>query len=276
MAEGDTDALTSSPGARLQVARVQAGLSPSQAAERLHLDEATLSALESGRLEGLGAAVFVRGHLRRYAELVNIPESDIMAAYDAWSGRLASQPDLRGVITAPAVRSGTRRFEVKPREALIVAIVLVLVALVWWAMHKAPRVVSAQATPPKAAAPALNQPANQPVNQEPPAKWMPAAAAAAPAAAAPVRLELSFNADSWAEIYGADGTQLFRGIAQAGSKHHVIGSPPLRIFFGNPSAVALDMDGHPLAWTTATGAAKPRRFLLDGNGHAVEASASRP
>jgi hypothetical protein len=91
-----------------------------------------------------------------------------------------------------------------------------------------------------------------------------------------MRLGLSFSGDSWAEIYGADGTKLFHGLAQAGSHHHVSGYAPLRIFLGSPASVALEMNGRPLAWNNASGAAKPRRFLLDLGGHVVEAPASQP
>ena len=293
MGDGDAESLTSSPGARLQVARVQAGLSVSQAAERLHVDRQTLDALESGHLEGLGASVFVRGHLRRYAELLGIPEAEILASYEAWSGRLAAQPDLRDVITGPGVRSGTRGFEVRPRQALIGAIVVVLIGLIWWAMHKAPRLTSMVAAPtvPGVAAVPVQAPS-------PPPAPAPAAAAApvahatrqsaavaaaavsepvsTPVSSAPMRLGLSFSADSWAEIYGADGAQLFHGLAQAGSRHHVSGSAPLRLFFGNPASVELEMNGRPLAWNSASGAAKPRRFSLDGGGRVVEAPASQP
>src|SRR5580658_10982288 len=125
MADGEGTSLTGSPGARLAVARKTAGMSTNEVAERLHLNLETLEGLESGRLESLGASVYARGHLKRYAELVHVPEAEIMAAYDAWSGRLAALPDLRDVITAPAVRSGTRRFELKPGYALVGAIVLV-------------------------------------------------------------------------------------------------------------------------------------------------------
>jgi cytoskeleton protein RodZ len=135
MSERGAEPHSSSPGARLAIARAEAGLSATQAAERLHLDARTLEALESGRFEELGASVFVRGHLRRYAELVGVPEAEIMASYDAWSGRLAAQPDLRDVITAPAARSNARSFELRPRSALIGAIVLVPVALIWWAIR---------------------------------------------------------------------------------------------------------------------------------------------
>jgi cytoskeleton protein RodZ len=300
MADAEAESLTGSPGARLAVARTQAGLSTAEVAERLHLTEATLEALESGRLEGLGASVYARGHLRRYAELVRVPEEEIMAAYEAWSGRLAALPDLRHVITAPAVRSGSRRFELHPRHALIGAIVLVLAALVWWAMRKAPRVTAsvpppstrtvvakaAEAPKPRAEAPPSTPPAS-PAAAPSVAATSEAGSAPpvhAPAAAVPtsasvpsgqVRLALSFSDDSWAEIYGANGTQLFHGLARAGSQHHVMGSAPMRIFLGNPAVVTLELNGKALMFTGKPNA-RPRRFSLDTSGLVVDAPGPQP
>jgi cytoskeleton protein RodZ len=286
MADGEGTSLTGSPGARLAVARTAAGMSTNEVAERLHLNLETLEALESGQLESLGASVYVRGHLKRYAELVHIPEGEIMSAYEAWSGRLAALPDLREVITAPAVRSGTRGFELKPAHALIGAIVLVMIALVWWAMRKPARVTASSAAAPAASAPAAPL-STTPVSAAP-APAAPAAVSLAPVSAAPspvlaatpaasaaggspVRLVLNFSENSWIEIYGADGTQLFHGIARAGSQHHVSGSAPLRVFLGNPPAVTLEMNGRPVV---LTGNPKPRRFSLDDVGHVVEVHAA--
>jgi cytoskeleton protein RodZ len=137
MDEGEAQSHSSSPGARLAAAREQAGMTLAQAAERLRLDVATLQALESGRFQTLGAAVFVRGHLRHYAELVGLPLDEIDAAYAASSAKLAPQPDLRRTTTLPG-NSPPRGVSLPPRAALIGAIVLVLVALVWWAMRVAP------------------------------------------------------------------------------------------------------------------------------------------
>ena len=92
---------SSIPGARLAAAREQAGMTLTEVAERLRLDVATLQALEAGRFESLGAAVFVRGHLRHYAELVGLPLEEIEAAYAASAARLAPQPDLRRTTTLP-------------------------------------------------------------------------------------------------------------------------------------------------------------------------------
>jgi cytoskeletal protein RodZ len=133
-----------SPGERLQNARERAGMSLADAAVRLRLPVDTLQALEAGSLQALGASIIVRGHLRRYASLVGIPEAEIFEAYDdTWSGRFVS-PDLRGVVTDAAVRSEVRRVALRPRHALITAIVIVLLALVSWARHYSPKTAGLQ------------------------------------------------------------------------------------------------------------------------------------
>src|ERR1700688_4979804 len=69
------------PGARLARARERLGLSVVQVAAKLRLDVRTVSALESGAYAEVGAAVFVRGFLKRYAELVGESAADIDALY---------------------------------------------------------------------------------------------------------------------------------------------------------------------------------------------------
>jgi cytoskeleton protein RodZ len=304
MSERGAELVSSSPGARLAVARTEAGLSAAQTAERLHLDARTLDALENGQFEQLGASVYVRGHLRRYAELVGVPEAEIMASYDAWSGRLAAQPDLRDVITAPSARSSTRRFELRPRSALIGAIVLVPVALVWWAIRvpadgrrvaKAPAAVAAPgATRPAPAVPAPTPAAAQPlalpataatIASSGPApigapSAVPAVAKSTSIAAMPVlpppvagtsvHLVLNLAHDSWIEVYDAGGAALYHGLARSDSQHRVAGSAPLRLFLGNPLAVSLELNGIPVELKGVTPASRPRHFSLDSSGHVID------
>jgi cytoskeleton protein RodZ len=149
MEEGAAQSHSSSPGARLAAAREQAGMTVLQAAESLRLDVSTLQALEAGRFQTLGATVFVRGHLRHYAELVGLPVDEIEAAYAASSAKLAPQPDLRRTSTLPG-NAAPRGVSLPPRAALIGAIVLVLVALVWWAMRVPPGRRAGAAAPPPA------------------------------------------------------------------------------------------------------------------------------
>ena len=68
---------------RLRAAREERGLSVDEVAHDLHLDRNIILALESADYEGLGAPVFVRGYLRSYARLLELPEEDIVAAFDA-------------------------------------------------------------------------------------------------------------------------------------------------------------------------------------------------
>lgn len=118
-------------GARLLAAREQAGFTLVQAAQRLHLDVPTLQSIESERFSSLGASVFVRGHLRHYAELLGLPVAEIDAAYTACASQLAHMPDLRRVATP--LDDPKASTSLSPRTAAIGAVVLVVAALIWWA-----------------------------------------------------------------------------------------------------------------------------------------------
>ena len=292
MEEGAAQSQSSSPGARLAAAREQLGMTLSEAAERLRLDVATLQALEAGRFETLGAAVFVRGHLRHYAELLGLPLEEIEAAYAASSAKLAPQPDLRRTTTLPG-NSASRAISLPPRAALIGAIVLVLVALVWWAMrvppgrrHAANPAVASPATPLAAQAPNAVDAGPQPSAEAAAAAKNPAPTSTKDSAAAPrdavsafkeaalapkpasgqVRLAIRFNQDSWIEVYDARGSTLFHDFGGAGSERRVSGAAPLRVLLGNPDGVSVELNGHPVGLRPAAESGKPQRFLLDSAG----------
>jgi cytoskeleton protein RodZ len=126
-------AATTGPGASLAAAREQAGWSLVQTAERLHLDVAAIKALEAGDYRSFGAAVYARGHLRRYAELVGLPPLEVeQAFFNSHPGGVA--PDLRqgaGLLKKSDAGAGALR----PATAVIGAVILVVIALIWWAMR---------------------------------------------------------------------------------------------------------------------------------------------
>jgi cytoskeleton protein RodZ len=121
-------------GEVLRAARERTGLQVKQAAERLHVDAAIIQALEEGRFAALGAPVFVRGHLRRYAELLGEPEAPLQARYAALQ-EASMAPDLTQVPSraVPAVQRETRRWPL-----VLVAVLLVLGIAVWWALRASP------------------------------------------------------------------------------------------------------------------------------------------
>lgn len=89
----DSGARGTGIGARLQAARERADLSLVQAAETLHVDPNVIQALETENFSALGAAVYVRGHLRHYADLVRESVPELLALY-ATNAQARPPPDL--------------------------------------------------------------------------------------------------------------------------------------------------------------------------------------
>jgi cytoskeleton protein RodZ len=121
-------------GQTLRTARERTGLAVRQAADRLHVDAAVIEALEDGRFAALGAPVFVRGHLRRYAELLGEPDAPLQARYAALQ-EASIAPDLTRLPkrVAPVVQRSTRRWPL-----ILLASLLVLGVVVWWALRSSP------------------------------------------------------------------------------------------------------------------------------------------
>ena len=82
MADGKNDTALGL-GERLRSARKARALTLEQAAFTLRLEVPVLRALEDERYDALGAAVFVRGHLKAYAKLLGLSEEAVLAAYRA-------------------------------------------------------------------------------------------------------------------------------------------------------------------------------------------------
>src|ERR1700675_4768995 len=72
-------------GQRLKAERERKGLSAQKAADQLHLDGWVIDALESGDYVRIGPAVYGKGHLKRYADLLGLPAAEILEAYDTRS-----------------------------------------------------------------------------------------------------------------------------------------------------------------------------------------------
>jgi len=260
------------PGARLALARERLGLSVTQVAAKLHLDASTVSALESGTYAEVGAPVFVRGFLRRYAELVSEPVVEIDALY-AHQPAAAAVPDLSKTrlhrLDATAQR---RSLGVVP--ASIAAAALGLIGAIWWAMRTGtpanPTTVVGQAevlhlsVPPAGSAGAA------------PATQAPVNAASAPGASTAgtdsllaslprKHVLLAFSGESWAEVYDARGWRLYFGFGHAGTIQELSGVPPFRLVLGNVAAVAVALEGTPVELPAAAPGAR-LRVSLKGDG----------
>lgn len=109
-------------GDRLRSARKARALSVQQVADSLRLEESSVIALEDGRFEAMGAPVFVRGHLRRYAQLVGLSPEAVLEAYRA----AAPESDAPPSIARPREQADALRM---PAWAYWVAAALILAGL---------------------------------------------------------------------------------------------------------------------------------------------------
>jgi cytoskeleton protein RodZ len=257
-----------SAGARLGRARARLGLSVDEVADQLKLDPQTVVALEADDHRAIGATVFVRGFLRRYAALVGESPADIEALY-ARLPNAEFQPDLS---KTGMHRIAPARFQPRIRAvpALIAALALVVGGVAWWALRSRPPEATAPLPASLAAAPAA----------PPAAVTLPAGAASQagaaldaaqqppPVAAVRRRLQLAFSGECWAEVYDARGWRLFFGFGHAGTAQELLGVPPFRVVLANVESVTLAIEGKPVRLPESAPGQRVR-ITLGANGAAT-------
>ena len=130
MSDIDAQVTVSSLGTRLIAARERNGWSVADAASRLHCDAAVIDALEQERFDELGAFVYARGHVRRYAELVGESAPELQ---DLLARRMQNAPHLPDLTRVPkAERPADTRSLVGP--VIAGAAALVIATAVWWVL----------------------------------------------------------------------------------------------------------------------------------------------
>jgi cytoskeleton protein RodZ len=115
-------------GTRLRAAREKKGLTILQAAEKLHLDSRILESLEAEDFAALGAAVYARGHLRHYAELVGERPAELQELYANSTRAAPAQPDLKRI---PRVQPDGDPGKLAG-PAMVVLVGLALTGTLWW------------------------------------------------------------------------------------------------------------------------------------------------
>jgi cytoskeleton protein RodZ len=271
-------------GARLRGARERSRLTILQAAEKLHLDPDILEALEANDFAALGAPVFVKGHLRHYAELVGESPQALFELY-AQETRVPPPdltrfpkplPDDGGKLVAPAV---------------LVVVGFAVAGTVWWVLtlsHHQWVAVGSRPVPVSvsAATPAQQDqpvPLTQPVRLAlGPASARAAgnagieSAAATPAessaaAGAQIDAVFTYSADSWTEVYDATGRRLLYGMSTGPVIRKLEGVPPLSVMLGDASGVSIAVGGRAASISRFVRSDHTARFLIAGDGSVLAA-----
>ncbi len=173
-AETAAEAPRASLGERLRQTREARGLDPAVVAERLHLKQALVLALEAEDWERLPARVFVRGYYRNYARLLELPEEPLLREFDSLC------PEGEECAGAPPVVAQGVRREIRSSHGVVrlvtwlVVISLVAAFLLWWrdrASQELPETPSS--TLAEMAEPVADQASDQVSSQQPQATEMP-------------------------------------------------------------------------------------------------------
>jgi cytoskeleton protein RodZ len=278
-------------GARLERARDRLGWTQMQAAEKLHLEPRSIAALEREDFQQLGGAVYARGHLRRYAELLGESPTEMESLF-AQRPQSSVAPDLARIPRPMISSRRSRRPTLGLWPVAVLAGVLLVGGLVWWAVRSMPKHAAtgvetvtesikidnlAGATAPAAsqAPSATGGAAAGSATPTAPAQLLAPAsktvAATVPAAPELLKLALHFKQDTWAEIYDAGGTRLWYDVGAAGSEQKLSGHAPLHLVFGNAAAVSIMINGRSVPLSATIRGTPNVRFSIGEDGQVSEA-----
>ena len=284
-------------GDLLVSARRARGLSTAKAAESLNLDESVVLALEENRFESLGAPVFARGHLRKYARLLALDPDTVIRAYDA----IAREQSAASLSVTPTVEKSRRPITGQRALWIVLAVAVLASAIVLWRVLQNGDAPTAEADPPTArvaeaepppvpadpntgsqgqasapsgaAADSPRRPAAVAIPAEPAPQEIPAADSpqsqapqSSQAVDAPGQLVFSFDKDSWLDVRDGQGRRLAYEMGRRGTQRTITGQAPFQVFLGNWSGVTIAYGGETFSVPASARQGNTARFSIpDGN-----------
>jgi cytoskeleton protein RodZ len=261
---GQIDLIGPRCGERLLKARQEQGVSVAEIAKELHISEQKVEALERNEFELLGAQVFAKGYIRKYAQMVRVNADELVSDYD----------ELAAADAQPVFKARPRpRREMSPGPWIAVIVFIIIAATVYWVISNRPEMFSLSDQQPDAPtseitipqdntvaielrddAAGLTDAASEAVAEVPVAADEPVAEAATvvpaaqvPAAAArnegELTLLLAFSGDCWTEISDGSGRRLYFDQGRDGRTVELSGVAPFNVLFGNAGNVTLRVNG---------------------------------
>lgn len=281
---------TATAGELLLRQREALGVPLSDAARALNLRPAVVEGLEQDNYAEIPVTAYRRGYLRAYAKYLGMDDRLVLDAYQARNGSTDTERKVAPVsVTRPPSKVGAWLFKL---VTLLVIVALIAVTVMWWqsrggseppSMGASPSVeeeeaLNASPEPAVVVAPHLTEESTTPTTAEVTEEAMQAAvliaegsvaptsdeepAVAEAPAASPNTLELTFNEQSWTEIFDASNQRVFVGLQTPGTTASVEGEPPFRLTIGNATGVELRYQGEVIDLPQRAGANNVARFTL--------------
>ena len=231
-----------SPGQMLRAARVQQNLTQREVAETLHITMHYVNAIEHDDHDKLPGAVFAKGYIKRYAEIMALDETAVMASYEGLSQARPAAIGGTSTNTEKARRFGKSLWMMAASATVFITLFLGLWA---WNGEEAD-------TPRSSVIPVLSELPGS-TSPEQLVTPMPAALAgigsASRRAATAVKgegkdtLKLSFSGTSWIEVRDSGSGDRYRDLRVAGDVLEIKGLAPFDVFLGDASRIRLFLNG---------------------------------
>lgn len=228
------------PGERLRLGREALGLSEADIAARMHLSMSYIRALESDDYKRLPEGAFVRGYIKNYAKLVNLPADELVSLYQQINQE--NRVEEPAPLPPKGLSQDRRLWWVGGAVGFAVAI-----WLFWPTSVNLPEMPAPVVTEPEvqyldgAEADVVELDEADEVlseNDEAVLDMTPATAAEPPVTAAADRLVVSFSELCWLRVRDASGEELYVGQRDAGQTLELAGRGPFRLTLGNAAAVS--------------------------------------
>ncbi|MDH3612688.1 MAG: DUF4115 domain-containing protein [Gammaproteobacteria bacterium] len=255
-------------GERLAAARREQQISVLEVAKELHLDEPKVRALERNDFDMLGAPVFAKGHLRKYAQLVGVDEADVFADYYQLT-RSERVPPPVVVVGRSKVRQ-----ELSPGPWIaVIVVIIVAAATYWWFAAQSETEVTPSPGTDEPVVPEQDADSLAAVEQPVVVTSAIVEDEQAPAASQPqpepvqvpdgeTRVSLSFSGDCWTEISDATGQRLFFDMGRNGRTVELAGKAPFAVLFGNSENVSVRVDGNDYPISPSTPGSRTARLTI--------------
>jgi len=248
------------PGTILRKAREENNLSVGHVADRLCLDIRVIEGLENDNYEKLPSTIFIRGYLRSYAKLLEIPEQSIIDSFD----RIHKSQEPKTITPTPKIKPQTQAtsLDLWPKLVSILLVITVIVLMVIWQLYPNEEVENsaAQVNPTSTDPWANDNPVSRTQNENhngtnnaittivvsqdntqtgtvtettSESQTITEEIEETPAVELDHTLTVHFKRRVWMRINDSDGKQLYEGIGNKNQVLPVKGTPPYKIKVGN-------------------------------------------
>lgn len=243
-------------GPYLQQQREQRGLTVEEVAEKTRIRPGLLRALEAAQVQQLPEPVYLRGFVRRYAELMGLDGNELSTRIKL--DPLGSMPDTTKPLEIPPSRKrswarkgiaalvaiGQKKPSHQVRKGMIIAAAVggsvLLIGLTYATIW---RTRSPQVQRPRLSSPSSPTPFSSPSPEV--ASLAPEPSSVAPASSTielPVELNLEIRDTSWIQVV-VDGEVEFEGFLDTGEQLTWTAQEQITLLAGRPEAVWISLNG---------------------------------